>query len=178
MLYVARHGQTTWNVAERISGLSDVPLTEMGQKQAQALAEEVSHLERPITRIIHSPLQRAKDTAQAVADRNNLPMTADRRLLEMDYGDFDGMPQATPAFQKARLQFAQRFPNGESVLDTYARVVPLLEEVLADEENVYLLVCHNGLIRAIRNYFEPVTNEEFFKLRTPNATLVALEKTR
>ena len=178
MLYVARHGQTTWNVAELISGLSDVPLTEMGQQQAKELAEEVSRLERPITKIIHSPLKRAKDTAQAVADKNHLPMIADERLVEMNYGDFDGMPQSTPAFQKARVQFAKRFPNGESVLDTYARVVPLLEEVLADEANTYLLVCHNGLIRAIRNYFEPLENAEFFKLRTPNATLVPLEKKR
>ncbi|HBK5522526.1 TPA: histidine phosphatase family protein, partial [Enterococcus faecium] len=86
MLYVTRHGETTWNAQGLVCGRADVPLTEKGQMQAQALAEKVVDLPVPITKIIHSPLQRARDTAQAVVDRLNLPMTADERLVEMDFG--------------------------------------------------------------------------------------------
>ncbi|HHE9571239.1 TPA: histidine phosphatase family protein, partial [Enterococcus faecium] len=92
MLYVTRHGETTWNAQGLVCGRADVPLTEKGQMQAQALAEKVVDLPVPITKIIHSPLQRARDTAQAVVDRLNLPMTADERLVEMDFGDYDGLP--------------------------------------------------------------------------------------
>lgn len=86
MLYVTRHGETTWNAQGLVCGRADVPLTEKGQMQAQKLAEKVVDLPVPITKIIHSPLQRARDTAQAVADRLSLPLTVDERLVEMDFG--------------------------------------------------------------------------------------------
>lgn len=113
MLYVTRHGETTWNAQGLVCGRADVPLTEKGQMQAQKLAEKVVDLPVPITKIIHSPLQRARDTAQAVADRLSLPLTVDERLVEMDFGDYDGLPSKDENFQKARLAFAVRFPNGE-----------------------------------------------------------------
>ena len=172
MLYVTRHGETTWNAAERVCGRADAPLTEKGQKQAEKLAEKVSALQIPVTKIIHSPLQRAKDTAQAVADKLHLPMEVDERLIEMDFGEYDGMPSHETIFQEARQEFAGRFPNGESVLDVYARVVPLIEECLADEENVYLLVCHNALIRIMNAYFHPMPNETFFDFFVENTELV------
>ncbi|EMF0305241.1 histidine phosphatase family protein [Enterococcus faecium] len=175
MLYVTRHGETTWNAQGLVCGRADVPLTEKGQMQAQALAEKVVDLPVPITKIIHSPLQRARDTAQAVADRLNLPMTADERLVEMDFGDYDGLPSKDENFQKARLAFAVRFPNGESVLDVYARIVPLLKECMEDEENVYLLVCHNALIRVINAYFHPIPNEGFFTFMVDNTELISYE---
>lgn len=173
MIYVARHGQTQYNVKGLVSGRGDVPLTEVGYQQAAQLAEEVSSLTQPVTSIIHSPLQRAQETARIVAEKNHLPMTVDERLLELDYGSYDGQKSATAAFQAARLAFNLRFPEGESVMDAYARVVPLLIECLADKENTYLLVCHNSLIRCIQGYFEPMTNEEFFNFKAENAKLIA-----
>lgn len=65
---------------------SGCPVNRKGQKQAEKLAEKVSELQIPVTKIIHSPLQRAKDTAQAVADKLHLPMEVDERLIEMDLG--------------------------------------------------------------------------------------------
>ncbi|WP_270216334.1 histidine phosphatase family protein [Enterococcus lactis] len=140
MLYVTRHGETTWNAQGLVCGRADVPLTEKGQMQAQALAEKVVDLPVPITKIIHSPLQRARDTAQAV---------------EMDFGDYDGLPSKDENFQKARLAFAVRFPNGESVLDVYARIVPLL--------------------KVINAYFHPMPNEGFFTFMVDNTELISYE---
>ncbi|EMW5836379.1 TPA: histidine phosphatase family protein, partial [Enterococcus faecium] len=54
MLYVTRHGETTWNAQGLVCGRADVPLTEKGQMQAQKLAEKVVDLPVPITKIIHS----------------------------------------------------------------------------------------------------------------------------
>jgi broad specificity phosphatase PhoE len=175
MIYVTRHGETTWNAKGLVSGRADVPLTEKGKEQAKLLAEKVAKLEVPVTKIIHSPLQRAKETAQAVAELNQLELTEDERLYEMDFGEYDGMPSKEEAFQKARLDFAVRFPGGESVMDMYARVVPLIEECLADEENVYLLVCHNSLIRVINAYFNPMPNPTFFDFYVDNTELLSFE---
>ncbi|EPI01445.1 phosphoglycerate mutase family protein [Enterococcus faecalis 13-SD-W-01] len=175
MIYVTRHGETTWNAKGLVSGRADVPLTEKGKEQAKLLAEKVAKLEVPVTKIIHSPLQRAKETAQAVAELNELELTVDERLYEMDFGEYDGMPSKEDAFQKARLEFSVRFPGGESVMDMYARVVPLIEECLADTENVYLLVCHNSLIRVINAYFNPMPNQTFFDFYVDNTELLSFE---
>lgn len=66
-------------------------------------------------------------------------------------------------------------PKWESVLDVYARIVPLLKECIEDEENVYLLVCHNALIRVINAYFHPMPNEGFFTFMVDNTELVSYE---
>lgn len=175
MLYVARHGETEWNHKGIISGRSDIALSEVGYQQAKLLAKEVANLSQPITKIIHSPLQRAKETARIVAEKNKLPMSVDERLIELDYGDFDGTSDQQSVYLQLRTQFAVRYPNGESLMDVYARIVPLLTELEQDQENTYLLVCHNSVIRAMKNYFEPLENEKVFNYRTPNAKLISFD---
>ena len=172
LLYVARHGETEWNEKGIISGRSDIDLSDIGYQQAKSLAEEVEELEIPITKVIHSPLNRAKETARLVAEKNNLSMVVDERLIELDYGIYDGTSDKQVEYLQNRTQFALRYPEGESLMDVYARVVPLLKEIEEDPENIYLLVCHNSVIRAIKNYFEPLKNEEVFEYRTPNAKLI------
>ncbi|MBM7711236.1 histidine phosphatase family protein [Enterococcus xiangfangensis] len=175
MLYVARHGETEWNKAGIISGRSDIALSEVGYRQAAVLAEEVAELDVSITKIIHSPLERAQETARLVAEKNYLPLRMDERLIELDYGDYDGTSDAQESYLKLRTQFAVRYPNGESLMDVYARTVLLLKELEQDSENIYLLVCHNSVIRAIKNYFEPLENEAVFNYRTPNAKLIRFD---
>lgn len=175
MLYVTRHGETTWNKEGRVCGRADVPLTEKGYQQAEKLANKVSGLEIPVTKIIHSPLQRAKETARVVSEYTHLPMTPDPRLVEMDFGRFDGLLGSDPEFQYRRRQMAQRFPEGESYFDMYQRVVPLLEECLADKEETYLLVCHNALIRTLHCYFKPLSNDEFVDFFVENTELMSYE---
>lgn len=175
MLYVARHGETEWNKLGIISGRSDIALSAVGYHQAALLAKEVAELDSPITKIIHSPLERARETARIVSETNQLPMSVDERLVELDYGDYDGTSDEQEGYLKLRTQFAVRYPNGESLMDVYARIVPLLEELERDTENTYLLICHNSVIRAIKNYFEPLENEKVFDYRTPNAKLISFD---
>ncbi|MGX7204506.1 histidine phosphatase family protein [Enterococcus pingfangensis] len=175
MLYVARHGETEWNKKGIISGRSDIALSEVGYQQATLLAEEVAELAVPITKIIHSPLERARETARLVAEKNYLPLRMDERLIELDYGEYDGTSDEQESYLTLRTQFAVRYPNGESLMDVYARIVPLLKELEQDAENTYLLVCHNSVVRAIKNYFEPLENEAVFNYRTPNAKLIRFD---
>ena len=86
MLILVRHGQTTANAQRLISGQRDVELTELGRRQAAAVA---AALGRP-KRVIASPLSRARLTAEAFG----LPVETDVRWLELDYGDLEGMPVA------------------------------------------------------------------------------------
>ncbi|MGM0125175.1 hypothetical protein IGI37_002573 [Enterococcus sp. AZ194] len=175
MIYFARHGETQWNKDGLVCGRADIPLTEKGYQQAEALGKKVKTLSTPITKIIHSPLIRAKETARAVSEANQISMIEDARLAEFDFGIYDGRPVANIEFQTDRPNFAVRFPKGESVLDVAARIYPLIEECLADEENTYLLVCHNALIRVIHTYFDSIKNDDFFNFFVENTELLSYQ---
>jgi broad specificity phosphatase PhoE len=84
VLFLVRHGQTGANVAGLLLGRADPPLTELGQRQARAIA---AALPAP-SLLVSSPLRRARDTAAAFGQ----PVQVDERWIEMDYGDVDGQP--------------------------------------------------------------------------------------
>lgn len=169
-LFAARHGQTQWNVDNKICGTTDLPLTEEGWNQARALADKTVDLDLDL--IICSTMLRAKQTASAVADKLNIPVIEDSRLVEQNYGIYEGMDRKTPGFLENKRHFAVRYPGGESMMDVAHRIYGLLEDVKRehDGKNV-LLVCHGGVLRLVRSYFEPMTNEEYFHYSPGNADI-------
>lgn len=169
-LFAARHGQTQWNVDNKICGVTDVPLTEEGWAQARALAEKTVDLELDL--VICSTMLRARQTASAVAEKLNIPVIEDSRLVEQNYGIYEGMDRKTPGFLENKRHFAVRYPGGESMMDVAHRIYGLLEDVKRDHagKNV-LLVCHGGVLRLVRSYFEPMTNEEYFHYSPGNADI-------
>ena len=173
-LYVARHGQTAWNAENKICGTTDLSLNELGQAQAKELAEKCGAYE--IDLIIASTMLRARQTAAAVAERWNVPVITDARLVEQNYGIYEGMDRQTPGFLANKRHFAYRYPQGESMMDVAHRIYGLLEDIKRDHEgkNV-LLVCHGGVMRLIRSYFEDMTNDEYFHYSEPNASVREFE---
>jgi len=169
-LYVARHGETLWNAQNMVCGRTDIPLTETGLQQAELLAERTKNLK--IHRIIASPLIRAVQTAAPTAERLGLEIVTDERLIEQNYGIYEGVDRQDPGFLRNKRQFAFRYPGGESMMDVAARVYSLIRELKETclGEDV-LLVCHGGVCRLIRTYFEDMTNEEFFHYSEENANI-------
>jgi len=110
VLFLVRHGQTAPNAAGLILGRADPPLTDLGRRQAMALAAGL-----PVpARVISSPLRRARQTAAAMGQ----PIELDERWLEMDYGDLDGQPAGSVTAElwtrwRADPTFAP--PGGESL---------------------------------------------------------------
>ena len=90
-LYITRHGQASRNAENRILGRTDDILSEIGKAQAAELAERMKDIE--IDMIFSSPLRRAKDTALAVAGAKGMEIIVDDRLIETDFGDFEGQPR-------------------------------------------------------------------------------------
>ena len=92
-LVIVRHGETDWNVERRIQGSSDVHLNALGRAQAAAAADALAgELVSPL--IVASPLARALDTAQAVADACGTEVATDARLVERTYGVWEGLTVA------------------------------------------------------------------------------------
>lgn len=174
MLYVARHGQTTWNVARKVCGITDAELTETGREQAAALAEKAAG--KKLELILTSPLCRAVETGRIVAKKCGVPIRTEPRLIEQNYGIFEGADMTDPDFLENKRNFAFRYPGGESHMLTAHRVYGLLDELKAEygQKNI-LLVCHGGVCRVIRSYFTDMTNDEFFHYRPDNAAMEEYE---
>lgn len=173
-LYIARHGETAWNVENRVSGRTDIPLTDRGLEQAKLLAENAKG--RGIEVILASPLLRARQTAQAVSDAIGVPVEIDERLIELDFGVFEGGPRTDPDFQYTRTQFPTRYPGGESAFRLAHRVYSCIEDVKRSYAGrTVLLVCHGGVCRMVRSYFMDLSNDEYSHYYAPNAELVEYE---
>ncbi|MFY2787679.1 histidine phosphatase family protein [Rhodococcus sp. MALMAid1271] len=160
-LILLRHGQTEYNATDRMQGQLDTDLTELGRTQAKTAATELATRE-PI-RIVSSDLKRALDTAVALGDAAQVPVTTDERLRETHLGQWQGLthtevdaiaPGARPAW-RADATIAP--PGGESRLDVAARSVPLVRELLSSvpewgadsSAQPVVLVAHGGLIAAL-----------------------------
>lgn len=174
MLYVARHGQTIWNAQNRVCGITDVDLTEMGKAQAGELARIVK--DKNISVILSSPLKRAVETSRIIADICGLPMEVDERLTEQNYGIYEGADRQNEAFLNNKRNFAYKYPGGESMMQVANRVYGLLDEI---KENYagrnILIISHGGVCRIINTYFRDMTNEEFFKYSLENGKLEEYE---
>jgi broad specificity phosphatase PhoE len=151
-VYLARHGQTAYNLEGRFQGQLPVPLDDTGRAQAAELAERAA--EHGFAALWCSTLLRARETAEIVATRIGLQPREDARLMETDAGDWtdrsfaDVQAQAPELFAKfvaGDPSFA--FPGGESFAQQEVRVAAALDEV---EQGTLpaLAVCHGMVIRA------------------------------
>ncbi len=172
-LYVTRHGLTAFNAEERVCGSTDLPLTETGLRQAAEMAQQAAAF-GDIERIIASPMLRAQQTAQAVADVLCLPIETDIRLREWDYGDFEGKSRLTSGFPEAKAEFGVKMPGGESVFQIVHRAYSLLDE-LKTAPNTAILVCHGGVARVIDSYFHDMTVDRFMHFFMGNCEIKAYE---
>ena len=171
-IYFARHGETVWNVENKICGMTDSPLTEKGRQQARELGQKVKESGVQIDEILYSPLSRAADTAKAVAEAAGLPARCEPRLREQCFGKYEGTPRDGAEFRISKTHFADRYDGGESMMQLAQRIYNLLDELRQDENKTYLLVAHNGIARVVESYFHDMTNEEYSAAGIKNCELV------
>lgn len=175
-IYSVRHGQTNWNLDNRICGVTDVDLTYNGLEQAKALADEMKALGGADI-IFVSPLKRARQTAQVVADRLEIPVVVDERLTEWDYGSYEGQERFAKGFPEAKVQFGCKVGGtGESLLQLAHRVYGFLDDIRANcSDDRVLLISHGGVCRVIETYFRDMTTDEFLHFFMGNCQLIEYE---
>ena len=171
-IYFTRHGETVWNVENKICGMTDSPLTARGQQQARQLGALVRDSGLQIDEILYSPLSRAADTAKAIAAATGLPARCEPRLREQCFGKYEGTPRDGAEFRISKTHFADRYDGGESMMQLAQRIYNLLDELRQDENKTYLLVAHNGIARVVESYFHDMTNEEYSAAGIKNCELV------
>jgi probable phosphoglycerate mutase len=149
-----RHGQTPLSVEKRYAGTSDVPLTEVGVRQAVAAARRLASA--GIDAIVSSPLQRAVRTAQEVSAVTGVPVLTDEGFRETDFGAWEGLTfaevrQRWPAELTAWLADPEVGPpDGESFAEVSKRVTDALNRVLAGRDGrTILIVSHVTPIKTL-----------------------------
>lgn len=185
-LYLARHGQSDWNAANRFQGHIDRPLTDLGRTQAEALARELAAT--ALEAIYSSPLRRALDTATAVAAGRDLEVVADDGLREVDVGSWAGLTRAKveerfPAEFRRWVDGGDGWEDGETYEQMSTRVLATTVAIAdAHRSGEILVVSHGGPIRAIQAAAAGMTVHEFRRVSPvePNARMsrVAVEDGR
>jgi broad specificity phosphatase PhoE len=145
VLILLRHGQTPANAAGLLLGRADPPLTDLGSRQAAAASAALSG---DVSRVVSSPLRRARETAAALG----LPVDVDEQWIEVDYGDYEGLPYRdvpVELWQRWRTEPGFTPPGGESMAVVGRRVrdaCDALAEEAADTNVV--VVSHVSPIKA------------------------------
>jgi broad specificity phosphatase PhoE len=141
-----RHGESIANLQQFASGHVDVPLTEKGIVQAYAAQKIVEALDVPPSIIIHSHLQRARNTARIINENLGLTMVEDPEIAEQHYGDWEGQPWE---LTRQPTRDGVDPPNGESHKDFHTRVKNAVTRFVETHPGPVLIVCHGGVFRAI-----------------------------
>lgn len=170
-IYFIRHGETVWNVGNKICGATDSPLTARGHRQAVEAGKQILEQNLRFDEILYSPLSRAADTAGHISEVTGVPAIAEPRLIEQNFGCWEGTPRDGVDFRKAKEFFATSYNGGESMLRVAQRVYNLLDELRSEPKTV-LLVAHNGIARVVQSYFTDMTNEEFAAFGIRNCAVV------
>ena len=160
-LYYIRHGETEWNVLGRLQGAQDVPLNDVGVRQAVHAGDILSDLlardgrDKAATPFVASPLGRARMTMELVRETLHLPprfYATDARLREIGYGEWEGSTLAEaearePALYARRLadKWTVAAPGGESYAEVQRRVTDWYGGLAADT----VVVAHGGTARAL-----------------------------
>lgn len=132
MILLVRHGQTAANAAGLLLGRADPPLTDLGRRQAEASAAALPG----VTRVVTSPLRRARQTAEAFGSR--VPVEVDERWTELDYGAFEGRPfrdVPSSTWQRWRRDASYSPPGGESLATLGRRVREACEHLTGGDGN-------------------------------------------
>jgi broad specificity phosphatase PhoE len=152
LVYLARHGQTALNESGVLRGLLDPPLDETGRRQAALLGEALAR--RQPSLVVASPLRRARETAQPVAEHAGLTVTTDRCLLDRDYGSWAGTPKGTVAAQWGSVDAAPGVEPRSAVRDRAVQGLTALAE-RCPAASVLVAVSHDAVNREVLAALDP-----------------------
>ena len=175
-LMLVRHGESEWNAQRRYQGQSDVPLSALGERQAELIAERLAG--GKIDAVYASDLKRAWETASAIAGKSGLQVLPEPRLRELKFGvleglTFDEAQSQYPEMIAAWLEDFNRPPEGAETIDLFnLRIVSLLEELKQKhDEQTVLLVAHGGSLSEILRVVLGLSREKRWYLEMENTSL-------
>ncbi len=174
-LVLVRHGKSEWNLLGKWTGHTDIGLVQEGIEEAQAAAESIKDI--PIDCAFVSDLKRAQETFTEICrtlGKSDIKTIIDPAIKERHYGVYTGKNKwevqkeiGEEAFHKLRRGWDVPIPEGETLKDVHARVVPYYEKnikpLLIDGKNI-LVVAHGNSLRALVKHLENIPEEKVAEL--------------
>jgi len=188
LLVLIRHGESQWNLENRFTGWTDVPLTEKGREEARRAAQKIRHIR--FDTAYTSVLRRAEETLDIVLrgiGQTTLPIVRDQALNERHYGDLQGLNKAETAEKYGaeqvhiwRRSYDVAPPGGESLQDTAARTLPYfkrhIEPDLRAGKNL-LVSAHGNSLRSIVMHLDQLSKEQVLALNIGTGVPIVYEFT-
>ena len=180
-VYLIRHGETTWNAERRLQGTMDAPLSDREQRQVRRLVDALRHA--PLAAVYSSPLQRAQETAQALAEAHRLPLILADDLRELNQGEWESrLLDEVAAQDGARLQawwdspHTARMPGGESLLEVQDRALRAFWDLVARHQGQTIaLVAHGGVNKTVLLALLGAPLASYWRVRQSNACINVVE---
>ncbi len=168
-IILVRHGETEWNVEEVFRGRIDVELNETGIREAELLARFLSDFR--ITAIYSSPLKRALQTAEIIANHHDIEVKIAPELIDFDFGEWQGLSRQTAADRYRQLYsewlknpHLVSIPAGESLDDVRRRAIRLVDSLLAKYEGTIALVSHRVVNKVLICALLSLDNSHFWNI--------------
>ena len=178
-----RHGETEWNVTGRYQGQTDVPLSEKGRAQAEALGTRFADIH--VDEGYSSPLKRAYDTARAIAEPKGLPIHKVDGIKELNFGEWDGLTkeqlteQFGEAFVKYRIEPFHYPMAGEGTLNrAKLRVGAALEDIKEEfrhTDKTIVVVAHGGILKLAIFYLLDISSRLYRCIELDNTSLTIID---
>ena len=177
MIYVVRHGQTEMNNRKALQGRSDTPLNDVGRMQAQQVSLVFSGRGVTFDHVFSSPLVRAVETARLVAP--GVEVTTDERLIEMDYGPYEGCDLTSPPPEV--IEFFSDFvhnpaPAGMEQLSSVVSRTGAFIEGIRDLPGNTLISTHAIAMKGILEYLTPASQWSYWSKYVGNCAVYAVEQ--
>lgn len=179
LVILVRHGQTDENINGRISGQGSIPLNTRGQEQARLAAEVVASL--GVTHLVSSPLVRARQTADIIAQHVSISIVENPQLREVEYGDWEGQffhnIRSHPMAQKVSQDpSAVIFPNGEGLVAVQQRGVQVVEALRQQyPQGIIVAVSHGDVIRTVLAHYLAMPFNDYRRINIDNGALSVIE---
>lgn len=174
IVYLARHGETAWTISRQHTGLTDLPLTERGERTARRLGERLKGL--TFANVLTSPLQRAARTCELAGFRAVAEI--EKNLVEWDYGQYEGRRTAEIRAERPDWElFRDGCPGGESPQQVSVRADRVVKRVREVSGNV-LIFTSGHFMRVLATRWlglEPSVNCRFFMLSTASLSALGYE---
>jgi broad specificity phosphatase PhoE len=180
-VYLVRHGETDWNREEVFRGRADRPLSDRGQRQAEALGRAMAA--RTVDAVVAGPLRRATETAEPIARAQGLTVATDAGLDDLDFGEWQGQAKADVRQRYPELwrqwetaPHTVVFPRGESIVDVQRRAVAALDALVRSMNDKHVaVVTHRVVLKVLLCHLLGAGLDSFWRLRfdTTSVSVVA-----
>ena len=180
-LILVRHALTVDNQRSRLSGHIDSSVSEEGKEQTEKITNYLKDFE--IDKIYTTTSSRTKDTVKKLSKLKSIEIIEKESLKEISFGDFEGLtfkdieniyPEEFQDMIKKGYEY--KYPNGESLIESYNRVCTELDNIISNNDNQTILICsHGGTIRNIITYLISNSYKYHWNFKIDNGSVTILE---